>query len=229
MPSRKHCHRGPGRVPFGLVALFCAGATVLVGCSSTDDQSPGPHFSSNGTRTPTSDEQRQEQEKRKQEEKEREKHSGDFSNAGRLSDGFSGVWPFNYTKGVANPSSKQYVGTISVVDCTPGEQGRAAIPRSRTVYVPPQQTVKAEFSFSDEGVRSTRQTRLLCVTLSDNGGTRDTTTDEIDAQVAPQPEPDTTQPNPNPTTEPVTPSPTQDSTPPPEPEPDASDTSDDGG
>ncbi|WP_123962378.1 hypothetical protein [Streptomyces sp. TLI_185] len=206
-----------------MLALLCAGATVLVGCSSVDDQSPEPRFSSNGTWTPTSDEQRQEQEKRKQEEKEREKHSGDFSHAGRLSDGFSGVWPFNYTKGVTNPSTKQYVGTISVVDCTPGEASRAAIPPSQTVYVPPQQTVKAEFSFSDEGVNSTRPTRLLCVTLSDDGGIRDKITETIDAQVAPQPEPDTTEPNPTPTTEPVTPSPTEDSTPPPEPEPDPSD------
>jgi len=198
-------YRRSGKVPFAL-ALLCTGVTSLASCSSNDDQPLEPaRTSSNETTITTTDEERQ-----KQEEREREKEKGDFSRAGRLSDSFDGAWPFNYTKAVSNPSEEVYVGTISVIVCTPGEESRAVIPSSQAVTVPPEQTVEVEFNFSEEGVNSRLATLRLCVTLSDEGGLRDTDTDNITAQYAPQPE--TTESDATSAPEPGTPTPTADGT-----------------
>ncbi|MDX3614447.1 hypothetical protein [Streptomyces europaeiscabiei] len=212
----------PGRVLLAL-SLLCAIVAPLAGCSTTDDQPSGQEVSADGTSTPTSDEQRkeqQEQEKRDEQQEEEERDDGGFSRAGRLSDTFGGGWPF-YIKEVLNPSATEYVGKVAAVDCTSGED-RPATPPSQTVTVPPQGEAEASFEFSTENVTSSP--RQICVTLTDEGGVRDETVDQMEAFITGEDEttPDTDA-SPDTDTDTDTPTPTGDGTTPGEPDSDASD------
>ncbi|WP_225799777.1 hypothetical protein [Streptomyces sp. NK15101] len=165
--------------------LTCAAAAPLTGCSSGDEPAPRPDTdlttptTQDGQETET-EQQKQEREKQEREKREREKNDGSFSRAGRLSDGFSGHWPQSYKKTVTNPSSGPYVGTLEVLDCTPGETSRAAIPPSRTVSLPPGGTAAPEFKFSKEGGNS-KPTRQVCATLRNAAGVSDEVSEPISA------------------------------------------------
>ncbi|MGW1766495.1 hypothetical protein ACWCQL_20775 [Streptomyces sp. NPDC002073] len=181
-----------------VLALLCA-AAVTTACSS--DEEPRPPESSVETpadvtpvETPTQDSEEEERE-----QQERESNGGNFNTAGRLSDNFDGNWPDSYIKFVTNPSDETYVGTVSVVDCTPGEPSRPLSPPSQSVTVPPGgDPGKAEFKPPSEGV-TPNQPRHMCVTLSDAGGVRDTGTDVMSVpRTEPEPEPDTSPPDPGP-------------------------------
>ncbi|MFD6227852.1 hypothetical protein ACFWFZ_13365 [Streptomyces sp. NPDC060232] len=211
MPNGKeHRGRGPRGALRTIAMLWSAG--ILAACSSGADPSPSPSVRpdtdvssgrpsepSDGTATAETDEEREERRRREQEE-------GGFNRAGRLSDNFDGYWPA-YIKMVTNPSAVAYEGTVSAVDCTPGETSRPADPPSRRVSLAPEGTEEVEFSFAS--VEATSSPRHICVTLSDDGGETDTDTDVMSAYISPspEPEPDTSPPDPG------QPTPTPDGTP----------------
>ncbi|MFF5763124.1 hypothetical protein ACFY8F_11375 [Streptomyces tanashiensis] len=180
-------HRSRSRGALLALALLCAAAAPLAGCSSGGDGNPTPDSDVSTDATATDgttgqpDQDEDEQERRKQEQ-----DDGSFSRAGRLSDGFSGHWPQSYKKTVTNPSSDPYVGTLWVLDCTPGEENRPAIPPSRTVNLSPGGEDAPEFTFSQEG-GNTKATRQVCAILRNEGGVSDEVSEPISADIVPPP------------------------------------------
>ncbi|WP_051845672.1 hypothetical protein [Streptomyces globisporus] len=180
------------RGAFLALMVACATAAPLTGCSSGGD--PDPRQATDATAPTTqdgqeTDQQKQEREKREKEkrerekEKEKEKDNGSFNRAGRLSDDFTGVFPFGYEKEVKNPSSETYVGTIEVVDCSPDGKHPPITPPSQTVTVPPKGNVTASFNFLQGDVTS-NESRILCVTLRNEGGVADEDKDTVPSQVS---------------------------------------------
>ncbi|WP_319819573.1 hypothetical protein [Streptomyces sp. F8] len=186
---------------------MCA-AGALAACSSGDgDPSPSSVRSETGAASdqPTNQSPTAGTEEEREEQRRQEREKGGFSRAGRLSDGFDGYWP-KYLKMVTNPSADAYEGTVSAVDCTPGEPTMSADPPSQSVSLAPEGTEEVEFSFAS--VEATSTPRHICVTLSDGGGETDTDTDVMSAYISPSPEPDASP------SDPGQPTPTADGTPP---------------
>ncbi|MER7946983.1 hypothetical protein ABTY59_06270 [Streptomyces sp. NPDC096079] len=175
------------------LALLCAGAAPLTGCSSGGGgtpETPDSDVSSDTTGTETgsggttgeTDPQKSEEERRK-----REKGSGSFNSAGRLSDHFGGHWPDAYYWSITNPSSEPYSGTLSLVDCTPGQASRPLIPPSQPVTLAPGETSgELTFAFSTEG-GNTNPTHQVCATLSNAAGVSDEASKTVSADLLPPP------------------------------------------
>ncbi len=195
MPNGKELRGCGPRGVLRAIALLCS-AGILVACSSGDDPSPSQSVrpDTDVTSDPPSDQTATaETDEEKEERQRQEREEGGFSRAGQLSDNFDGYWP-KYLKMVTNPSTDAYEGTVSAVDCTPGEPSRPADPPSWPVSLAPEGTEEVEFSFAS--VEVTSSPRHICVTLSDSGGETDTDTDVMSAYIPPSPEPDTSPPDP---------------------------------
>ncbi|MDX2297849.1 MULTISPECIES: hypothetical protein [Streptomyces] len=181
------------------LVLLCTGAAPLTGCSSgseeadrtsgTDtsgtDTSPDPtDATTTGGTTGGGDTDEDARERRRQ-----EKDSGSFSRAGRLSDDFDGFFPEIYEKFVENPSSEPYVGTVTAVDCSPDGNPQPMAPSSQTVTVPPNtegNVFRVSFDFPQgQGDVTSNTSRIICVTLRDEGGVRGEDKDPLSVQLSP--------------------------------------------
>ncbi|GGU15978.1 hypothetical protein [Streptomyces lateritius] len=179
------------------LVLLCAGAAPLTGCSSGsegEDRTPETGVVSDATNTTDATATAGttgggDQDEDAQERRRREKDSGNFSRAGRLSDAFGGFFPEHYEKFVVNPSSEPYVGTVSVVDCSPDGKRQPMSPSSRTVTVPPKtegKTFGVPFKFPrKQGNVTSNKPRIICVTLRDEGGVRGQDKDPLSVQLNP--------------------------------------------
>ncbi|UZX24124.1 hypothetical protein [Streptomyces tanashiensis] len=181
------------------LALLCAAAAPLAGCSSGGDggQTPDSDVSTDATATDETDETDEtsgttgetdpEKSEEERQRREKEKDSGSFNRAGRLSNHFGGHWPNAYFWKVTNPSSDPYSGTLSLVDCTPGLPSRPLIPPSQPVTLAPGETSEElTFEFSTEG-GNTKPTHQVCTTLSNEAGVSDEASQPVDADLLPPP------------------------------------------